>query len=684
MVWRFGWRCCSSLPEGLKIKFITFTFVVLMRKNFFILLIFSFTVVPVFGQYGRVTDSLLQVIATGPDDTNKATNLGRLSYRFRNTAADTSILLGKQAIALSEKLKYQPGLANGYKNTALGYYHKGIYRYALEFNFEAIKLFEALKDTGGVVACYNLVGHIYSQQKNFPKALEYYKKVLKRKRQVNNKPDIAVSHINIGNEYYYMKQYDMALENYYAAVKVQEGISDRRNLVLSYANIAAVFYDQALYDMALGYYRKSLELAESNDMKHMVPQCAQGLGQVLMRQRKYPEAEAMLLKALKAGRELHDKEQISECCGSLAELYKLRAEPAKAYEYLEMHSAYKDSIVNERSALQLQELQTEFEMEKQEKEIAMLVKDQELKDTQLSSQRSLLFFSIGGLAIVLIFSVFLYRNYSQKKKANGLLREQNTIINRKQQEITDSINYAKRIQDAVFPETYNVMDLFPGGGFGFAFPKDVVSGDFYWFAKVGDKALIAAADCTGHGVPGAFMSIIGTTMLNQAVQKEQLSDPSEILSYLNRNIKRALKQNNEQTESKDGMDIALVVADRTTNTISYAGANRPLYYFRKGVMTEHEPTKAAIAGFTNDDQEYKQHTFPYEKGDHFYIYTDGFTDQFGGPKGKKITTKRFKEFLASIQEKHMPDQKELIGHYFLDWKKETEQIDDVLVIGIRL
>jgi len=196
--------------------------------------------------------------------------------------------------------------------------------------------------------------------------------------------------------------------------------------------------------------------------------------------------------------------------------------------------------------------------------------------------------------------------------------------------------------------------------------------------------LIAAADCTGHGVPGAFMSIIAITMLNQAIQKDKLINPSDILSSVNRNIKKALKQNNEQNVSRDGLDIALCVVDFKNKVLEYSGANRPLYFYRDGVFNEYKATKAAIAGFTTDEQRFVTETISFQRGDRFYIFSDGFTDQFGGPKEKKVTSKRFKEFLNSIQGSDMQVQEKRIEEFFANWKGEAEQTDDVLIIGIQL
>ena len=229
-------------------------------------------------------------------------------------------------------------------------------------------------------------------------------------------------------------------------------------------------------------------------------------------------------------------------------------------------------------------------------------------------------------------------------------------------------------------------------------PKDIVSGDFYFFYKKqietpnlkrstpNAQLFLAVADCTGHGVPGAFMSLIGSGKLHDAVA--QSSDPSEILSFLNLGIKTALKQTDDENSTRDGMDIALVRIDyeELGATIHYAAANRPIWIVRKNAseMEEIKPTKRAIGGFTDDNQQFENHEIQLQEGDSFYISTDGFADQFGGATEKKLMTKKFKEILLSIQEKSMKEQEEHLNTFIEKWKNGREQIDDILVIGVRV
>jgi serine phosphatase RsbU (regulator of sigma subunit) len=268
------------------------------------------------------------------------------------------------------------------------------------------------------------------------------------------------------------------------------------------------------------------------------------------------------------------------------------------------------------------------------------------------------------------------------EKINLEVIEQKNIIEEKNKDITDSINYAKRIQLAVLP-ALSLIDTGFKDNFIFYRPKDIVSGDFYWYAEKEGKYFIAAADCTGHGVPGAFMSMIGTNLLNQSVIEKGIVEPGKILTAINNGLKEAFSISELRFDTKDGMDIALCAYDINKNILEYAGANRPLYFIRNGVLEEIKATKNPIGAQTPTDFPFVNHCFHLQKDDVFYLTSDGYADQFGGADGKKFMTKKLKELFIEIHHKSMLDQKNIIENTILNWMNGYEQIDDELVIGIK-
>ena len=303
------------------------------------------------------------------------------------------------------------------------------------------------------------------------------------------------------------------------------------------------------------------------------------------------------------------------------------------------------------------------------------------------------FFVLSFFAIIAsIFSFIKYRTQKLIKEKQVLenkvtertveLKSANLNLNSAIEEIKDSINYAERIQSSILPNISVIKEHLPNGFILFK-PRDVVSGDFYWFNKLDGNLFFATVDCTGHGVPGAFMSMIGNSLLNEIVLTKKIASPSAILSSLNKSIFKVLKQNT--SESRDGMDMALCMIDPKKNTLTYAGANRELLLIRDGELLEYKPTKNAIGGFTDSNTLFKETVIEIKPNDIFYMTTDGYADQFGGEKGKKLMTKNFKEFLISIHHLPMEEQHIQLDLKIKNWMGTIHaQVDDILIVGIKL
>jgi serine phosphatase RsbU (regulator of sigma subunit) len=262
------------------------------------------------------------------------------------------------------------------------------------------------------------------------------------------------------------------------------------------------------------------------------------------------------------------------------------------------------------------------------------------------------------------------------------LEKKNELIAEKNKEMTDSLNYAKRIQAAILPKTELIHAEFES--FILYLPKDIVSGDFYSFSKKNEKILVAAADCTGHGVAGAIMSMIGSSLINQIVNEKGITDPAEILNQLNLGIIDSLRQ--AENSSHDGMDVSLCSFDLKNMELTFAGANRPLWLLRNGSMETFKSDKFPIGGLQIVRTEsFTNHFIKLEKGDSIYLFSDGYADQFGGMLGKKLMTKKFKEVLLSIQNRSMKEQGDYLHQFIKDWMGGAfEQVDDIMVIGIKI
>lgn len=366
------------------------------------------------------------------------------------------------------------------------------------------------------------------------------------------------------------------------------------------------------------------------------------------------------------------------------------------YELKEKQSALNKS--NQSLAMQM------AENEKSAMQLEFANREKALKESEIKQQRVYGYLMGGGLLLVALFAFYMFRSFQQKKKANQLLEKQSQeiiaqkheieakskLIELKNEETEQSIQYAKRIQHAILPP-HSEIQQYLKDYFILYKSKDIVSGDFYFFsdkyAAEGGRVYIASVDCTGHGVPGAFMSMIGYEKLKDAV--DLATEPGKILSELNIGVKSALRQSSEANSTRDGMDLSLCAIPTRTNghtTISYAGANRPLWIIKKDakVVEEIKATKVAIGGLTQDSQQFEQHDIKLEKGDTIYMFSDGYADQFGGPKKKKLMTGKFKDIILSIQHLSIKEQHDYLNDFIEKWMEGSEQVDDILVIGVKV
>ena len=380
----------------------------------------------------------------------------------------------------------------------------------------------------------------------------------------------------------------------------------------------------------------------------------------------------------------------------MSELYELLNDYKNAYVYHKKFKQTKDTLDNIDVKERMAKMQGMYNTEKTEKENELLHKDNllvhkanELQTAKLGRQNTIIFSGVIGLVVVCGFLFFMYRSNLEKKKANNIISQQKEeveaqkkLVEHKNAEMLDSIRYAKHIQEAILPTGGATKIL--GDHFILYKPKDIVSGDFYWIHDGGEKIIVAAVDCTGHGVPGAFVSFVGHSNLIRCVNEFGLTEPGKILDKLNLLVNETLRQRMSDSKVRDGMDVSMLVIDKKENKLFFAGANNPLYKISEGVLTETKGNKQPVGTFLEEQSAaFTTHQFPLVKNEVAYIFTDGFADQFGGPRQKKFKYTQFKDVLIKNSNAPMLDQKNYLNLAFENWKGDLEQIDDVLVIGIK-
>lgn len=590
------------------------------------------------------------------------------------------------------------------------------------------------------------IGIIYDELGDYKKALDYYFKALKIDESLGRKSGIATKLGNIGIIYKEQAMsipdtsiknpkrdslYQKSLNCYFKALKIDEELDDKTNIVIWLGNIGVVYDELGDYGKALDHYFQALKMAEQLDDKNRIAINLENIGSLYISQKKFKNAFDYLYRAISISKSIGAINDVKIQYDELSALYEksnillpdtiggkllgFEQMRLRSLYYYKQHIALRDTLFNQENKNQLVQKEMNYEFEKKEA----------VSKAENKKQRIIIWFIISGLVLVLGFTGFILRSlqitHKQKdiiEEQKGIVDEKNKILNQQNEEIisqrdeieaqrdeieaqrdmvvkqkdhieaqkkeiTDSIVYAKQIQQALLPASKYAESIL-GEHFILFKPKDIVSGDFFWFTKIGEWLIITVADCTGHGVPGAFMSMLGISFLNEIVRKKEITNASEILDHLRESIIEALQQKGYSGEQRDGMDMALVVLNVSNNQLQYSGANNPLYIVTASKeLKEIEPDKQPVA-INFKMKSFANHIIQMEKGDCIYLASDGYMDQFGGSNYKKFRISQLKELFLNFADRSMTEQKKILDTTFENWKGANEQIDDVTILGFRV
>lgn len=675
------------------------------------------------------TDSLKNIINT-TSGKEKVDALLIMSEQYFASDFNLSLTYSRDALKQSEKINYKLGIAIahnniGYSLTDLGNYKDALENYlisidlfkdlgeenreaiayndigyifqtqgliekAIENYIKSLKLLEKLDDKASIGACLNNIGLLYHEQNNFEKALEYYERGLKVKEEIGDEKSIAVSLNNIGSLYFSQQKYYEAKEYFFKSLAKRKKTNDNPGIGQSLINISGIYREQKEYDTALEYLLMSEKIQREINNNAGIVNTLNSIGVIYRLKKDKKSAQPYLDEAYNLAKTIGSPELIKNTSLSLSNQYRDLKDFEKSYRLLIEHYQMVDSLQNTENTHKTIQMGMQYEFEKKlhENELAQVKKDHE-HEIEIKEQK-LISYSFGiGLAALVILSIVILKSLNDKKKANRRITIQKKEIEDKSLKleealtnITDSVKYAKRIQQALLQSEEHISTNVPPHFILFK-PKDIVSGDFYWSYEKDNYLYIAAADCTGHGVPGALMSMLGISFLNSINAVSIILSPAEILNNLRAKVIEDLSQNKKSGASRDGMDISLAKINLDNHEVEWAGANNNLWVISKDKVTEYKADRQAI-NFTENLKPYTNHKIDANKNDLIYLFTDGFADQFGGPNGKKIKYKPFKQFLASIATKDLSEQKELLNNFFENWRGNLEQIDDVCVIGIKV
>ncbi len=649
-------------------------------------------------------DTLLHKFEDESNDyKTRLKNLNYYSFQLGFSDREKALKYANMAMDFAKENEDVLGQAHVHNTIGVINIQKGEYANAVNHMLKSLKFKEEMNDSLGLIQGYNNLGALFKDLGDYVKAKEYYLLSYKICQDVGEIQRSGNALSNIADLLNEEDQFDQALDYYQKALS----IFDEFNKELQYSNVinnmALLFDEQGDIEKAFVYYEKSLEIRKRIDFQSGMSTSYYNLGDYYYRKQNLNLAFVYCDSALTYAVKTERKKSEASACRCLYKVYKDQNNWHKALEYRDREIALETELNDESSAKEITRKSFEFQYGQkkaldsvkhaQEQQLLKLTfeKDEEIKEAahkeELREKRMYTWGASLGLLLLLVISTLIYRNLKKQRQSNFLLEEKNEqisaqkmIVEEKNNEILDSINYAKRIQSAILPPN-KLVKQYLQKSFILYKPKDIVAGDFYWCEPTKNGVLFAAADCTGHGVPGAMVSVVCNNGLNRSVREHKLTEPGDILDKTREIVISEFEKSEE--EVKDGMDIALCSLEGME--LKYAGAHNPLWLVRKGAnqVEEIKGHKQPIGKYA-DPSPYPTHTIELNEGDSFYIFSDGYADQFGGDKGKKFKAANFKKLLLSIQRQPIEKQLELIDKMFEEWRGDLEQLDDVCVIGVRV
>jgi len=671
-----------------------------MQKKYHFLILFFISFQLTFYAQGKgqvnlqKVDSLKKVIASAKNDTLVAKALIELAWETKYDEQKNAEEACKKAIQLLQNYK-KPGLvATAYKILGIICDETGKYDQSINYYLKSVAAFKETGDSIGMARTECNIGILYRKIEQPQAAIPYFTKCLPLFERKNFLMGVILSNMHIGTCYYDLQKIETALKYFQSALTLFE-----ENNIMDpsvYGNMSNC-YEHLRDEVQHEYYlRKCVEAFEkTGDTSSNYYFWLHNLGNFYCKKGNFSKGLPLIEQGLAGYTRLGLlKSKLGVNMLENAAKYNAKSNQMKpAYAYLRKALDLKDSLYKTDVTQQMSEQREKYEADKKELSISNLEKEKKIKDAEINQQAKQNTAMCIGLILVLFIAVLLFKTVKQKKKDNEIIKKQKELVDIKNKEVKDSITYAKRLQDAILPPAGLLETFFPES-FLLYQPKDIVAGDFFWMDTVSTssedkngqtKILIAAADCTGHGVPGAMVSLVCSTALNRAVKEFAITDPGKILDKTRELVIETFEKSG--TDVKDGMDISLVAITlperQGPRQIEWAGANNPVWYTQENTILAISPNKQPIGKHENPEP-FTTHCFELQAGEQIFLFTDGFVDQFGGEKGKKFMSKNLREMFQ--QHLHLPlrDQKASYEQVFKNWSGHLEQVDDVTLIGFRV
>lgn len=698
--------------------------------KFYFVIFFMLTAFHAFSKLKK--DSLLASL------TNRATHdtsridayCGLVNIYSNDGNIDSSLISAKKAMELSVRINYQKGIGMAYNAFGRYYYERAEYKSSIEnyelaikifkelglklkeakailgiapnfsmlgdikkslnYNLNGLKILELLRDSIEVARAYNNIGNLYEKLDDATQAIYYFKKGIQLSKKIGNKKQLGTAYYNISRTLLALNKNAEADTNLYAAYIIFKDLNYKMGLSYVLQNMALSATEKDDFYKAKQFYHEGIELANEINDKNILAYSYGGLADVFMKEKKYSEVISQLQIAMPIANEVQDMELEISLYSKYSEAYYALGDYRKSIDNHILYSKLKDSLFKVNSSQEIAEMQAKYDAEKKDQENQLLTTKNNLSNETIQRQKITGYFIVAGLVLTLGLLFFIFKGLLNQKKANRIIEsekreteKQTMLVEEKNKEITDSIVYASRIQKAMLTsETYikryfdNFFVLFK--------PKDIVSGDFYWAYHEGDKTYFVTADCTGHGVPGAMMSMLSINLLNEIICERKIEDPHQILNVMRKEIIKALNSEDSKEEGNDGLDCVILIFNHVTLNLQYACANNSFYILRNQELIQSKADKMPVGKSPRETEGFVLNEVQLQPDDLVVTLTDGFADQFGGPKGKKFKYKPLEQLLLSNKDLPLDELKDELNTTINSWRGNLEQVDDICIIGIKI
>jgi tetratricopeptide (TPR) repeat protein len=621
---------------------------------------------------------------------------------------DKALAFFLKSLEVDKEIGGDSRIATSLSNIGYVYSVRGDIPRALDYYHQALKIQEKSNDKTGESRSLNNIGFIYQDLGDNEKAIDYYNQSLTIRRETGDKMGIAVSLSNIAETYEEDGNISKSLKYYKESLNIYNELGNSKGTAGALNNIGYLYQQYGDPDCnqaetncrnegqlkALEYCSKALKIQRQSEDNPGMAATLNNIGRIYIVLNKFAIAKSYATEAYQISKQLGYPDHIRKSASLMRIINYHDGDFKAAYQFFIEETTMRDSIESENNYREVQKKQAKYFYNKIYESDSIAFAAEKAKDaieiekqrSELDAKRMQQIFLYSGLSLFILLAVFLWTRVKKINIQKKTIEEQKLLVEEKNREVMDSINYAKRIQDAILP-SMDAMNKTLKDGFVLYRPKDIVAGDFYWMVEKQGFVYVAAADCTGHGVPGAMVSVVCSNALNRSVNEYGINHPGEILDKVQELVLETFAQN--QNNVKDGMDISLVALSHVGTdgylSLQWAGANNPLWIVRDATneVVEIKADKQPIGNFAHSHP-FTTHSIELKRNDRIYLFTDGYDDQFGGPKGKKYMIKSLKELISNIAHLPMHLQERKLAEAFDYWKGTNEQVDDVCIIGVRV